>query len=73
MSVNGIGMATATVMATARHVLDVHLWLTAIGDAPVTLVLTARQIARDAQAQSDQARVLLEYLAHDLKPLALAL
>jgi hypothetical protein len=62
---DGVGMATASVMATARHVMDVRLWLTSIGDSPATLVMTAESVERDAQAQRDQARVLLEYLASD--------
>jgi hypothetical protein len=57
-------MTTAT--ATAMT------WHTEIAGARVTLTLSAESVARDMQAQRDQARVLLEYLDQDLKPLALA-
>jgi hypothetical protein len=59
-------MTMATAMAMAMT------WHTEIAGAMVTLTLTAESVARDAQAQRDQARVLLEYLDQDLKPLALA-
>jgi hypothetical protein len=45
MSSDTVGIATAAVMAKTRRVLDVHLLLTTVGDAPATLVMTADQIA----------------------------
>jgi hypothetical protein len=49
-----LAMATTTSMAMT--------WHTEIAGAMVTLTLTAESVARDAQVQRDQARVLLQFL-----------
>lgn len=50
-------MTTTTAMAMT--------WHTEIAGAMVTLTLTAESVARDAQAQRDQARVLLQFLTNN--------
>lgn len=52
----------------ARHPLDVQLYLTEIAGHPATLILTADSIAVDTQAQRDQEKLLLEYLANHSNP-----
>jgi hypothetical protein len=57
-----------TAPAPARKLIDVEPWTTEIAGQQVTLLLSGESVARDHQAQIDQAAMLVEFLrASDTK------